>query len=165
MSYRVGAHEIVGAQEIIGDELDALVSGDEIIGATTHKPRSGLHAQVVNRAPDRLRRMTIGFGTTAVTTGQSVTISITPQETFRPERMIIPSSIAADYSITDIKVGQRSQLVASGAIPAMVYSEVSVDSYVHWDTANVGNTISLTITNNGAGTTNFVGALHGTVAM
>lgn len=160
----------VGAQEIVGeDELEALISGEEIIGADEIVgARGGAIARrkmVVNRPATRMRRFTIGIARTSVLTTATATVTVTPQETFRPERLIIPSNVAQDFGITAILVGQRSQLVSSGEIPALIFSEVSVDSYVSWDTAVVGNTIAISVVNNSAGTSVFQGAIHGTAAV
>jgi hypothetical protein len=160
--------QIVGGAEIIGadaDLLDALsMSGDydgeiggyqEIVGggapgrnrnaARAIKMR---HAVAVEEGKYSVRRrFPIGFVVTTVNATLSATITSLPQDLFRGERLVVPSDIAFDFGISDFKVGNESQFVAGGEIPAAMFTEVAIDTDVHFKTAVVGNQLVLVVRN------------------
>jgi hypothetical protein len=145
------AYELVGADDELLSEIVSGMGNTELVGeiGAVGRPRSkGAPQLAVKKDALRLaRRMAIGFGPTTIAAGGNAILSQTPQVVFRPERMFIPSDVAFDLSVTDVKIGQRSQLVAAGALPGAIFSEVSVDVFTHWDTAEVGNTITISLNN------------------
>lgn len=149
----MGNTELVGGyNEVQDDDNDALVA--ELVGeiGATHQPRGGNRGRLQVES-DKLRlarRMVIGFGPTTLAVGLSGVVTSQPQVVFRSERLFITSDIAFDLVVEDVKVGQRSQLIAAGAIPAAIFSEVSIDVFTHWDTAEVGNVLTVELTNVGA---------------
>jgi len=185
----IGAdYDIVGADLMFGaddsDILEALsVSGDgsseiigaELIGAAKRgNPRAqaalrqvamrNAGAVIKNDLKNR-RRYPLGFVPTEVDSGDAATIPAAPQNLFRPERLVIPSDICFDFGVQDIKVGNQSQFAQSVEVPAAVFSEVSIDTNVTFDTAEVGNQISILVRNKG--TTDdleFTAAAIGTIA-
>lgn len=147
----MGNTELVGG-EVEDQDNDALVA--ELVGeiGATHQPRGGNRAALKVES-DKLRlarRMVIGFGPGVMAVGGSSNITSQPQVVFRSERLFVTSDIAFDLVVDDVKVGQRSQLIAAGAIPAAIFSEVSIDVFTHWDTAEVGNVLTVSLTNVGA---------------
>lgn len=185
----IGYEELIGA---MGDDdfLDALVNGavgdllisgdgsSEIIGAAgaaakaqNAKKAAALKAlamknagAVVSRGLDRRRRYPLGFVPTAVAAATSVQVPSAPQNLYRPERLVIPSDIAFDAGVADIKVGNQSQLVQSVEVPAALFSEVAINTGVTFDTAEVGNQVSVTIRNKSAAAFEFTAGLVGTIA-
>ena len=183
-----GEYDIVGANLMFGaddsDVLEALsVSGDgssEIIGAEligaaqagNPRARAALRqvamrnaGAVIKQDLKSRRRYPLGFVPTEVDAGDAATIPAAPQNLFRPERLVIPSDICFDFGVADIKVGNQSQFAQSVEVPAAVFSEVSIDTNVTFDTAEVGNQISILVRNKGA-TDNleFTAAAIGTIA-
>ena len=181
-------YDIVGADLMFGaddsDVLEALsVSGDgsseiigaELIGAAKRgNPRAkaalrqiamrNAGAVIKNDLKNR-RRYPLGFVPTEVDSGDSATIPAAPQNLFRPERLVIPSDIAFDFGVQDIKVGNQSQFAQSVEVPAAVFTEVSIDTNVTFDTAEVGNQISILVRNKGADDdVEFTAAAIGTIA-
>lgn len=164
----------IGADYLIGEDdddvLEDLVSGDgmsEIVGARRHRRgrRAGRRTKaVIRRSPTRERRYPLGFTPTDIATTVTSTIAANPQSLYRPERLIIPSEIAPDLGVVDVKVGTQSQFAQNTEVPAGVFSEVAIDAYVQFDSAEVGNQVYLQIRNKSAGTVNFTAALIGTVA-
>jgi hypothetical protein len=69
------------------------------------------------------RDQILGFGWTKVEAECSANIRVQPQSNFRPERLVIPSNIAKDFLITDVKVGPNSQLLSIAAVPALAFAE------------------------------------------
>jgi len=181
-------YDIVGADLMFGaddsDVLEALsVSGDgsseiigaELIGAAKRgNPRAqaalrqiamrNAGAVIKNDLKNR-RRYPLGFVPTEVDSGDAATIPAAPQNLFRPERLVIPSDIAFDFGIQDIKVGNQSQFAQSVEVPGAVFSEVSIDTNVTFDTAEVGNQISILVRNKGTeDDLEFTAAAIGTIA-
>lgn len=163
----------------IGDEglLDALsVSGmgtTELIGSEQKegarkviqaiKNRQGV--AVVQNRPNRKRRMPLGFAPTTITAALTGSIPGAPQNIYRTERLMIPSDIAFDLGVTDLKVGNQSQFVQTTEVPAALFSEVAINTAVEFDTAEVGNQISISVRNKDAvNDVVFTAAAVGTVA-
>lgn len=168
-----GITEIMGddeaGAEFVGDE-----SGDDLMGASKKRAarnaamknallrkRIGAGALLRSLAPRSAREYVIGLGSTAIPAGASANIGVQPQVLFRPERIVIPSTIAADFLITDIKVGKNSQLVAPGAIPAIVFAENAFGVRLKMDTSQIAQFVTLSITNQNAAARNFQGAIIG----
>lgn len=180
-----GLEDIIGA----GDDdalLEALaVSGmgnSEIVGAARHHPAAKKAMKkakvkqalrqvalrnagaVVQRGLDRRRRYPLGFVPTTVAAATSASIPSAPQNLFRPERLVIPSDIAFDTGVRDIKVGNQSQLVQSVEVPAALFSEVAINTGVTFDTAEVGNQVSVDVRNKSGTGFEFSAGLVGTIA-
>lgn len=164
-----------------GDLEDLLVSGDgtsEIIGASRRRRRRrsprGRRAMralamrnagaVVNRGLDRRRRYPLGFIPTDIAAAATELIPSTPQNLFRPERLVIPSDIAFDAGIRDVKVGNQSQFVETSEVPGSLFSEVAINTGVTFDTAEIGNQISVDVRNKSAALFEFTAGLVGTIA-
>lgn len=103
---------------------------------------------VVNREEDRRREYALGFTAPApIPVGASSQAVALPQVRFRPERVVIPSTIAPSVTLDSITVGKDTQQVAAGAIPAEVFTEVGVGVRLNMKTAIVGMQIVLSFTN------------------
>jgi hypothetical protein len=169
--------------DIEGDDDDLLIEGDgtsEIVGARRRSRRRRRPSKrrkrilgriarrgagvVVKKGLRNKRRMPLGFVPTSIAAGASALIPSAPQNLFRPERLVIPSDIAFDFGVRDIKVGNVSQLVQSVEVPAAIFSEVAINTGVTFDTAEVGNQVSVDARNKTAGAIEFVAALVGTIA-
>lgn len=165
------------------DLLDALsVSGgadySEIVGATVtpvkrraQQRKAALRqlamrqaGAVVQRKFDKKRRYPMGFVPTSVPASSTASVPASPQNLFRPERLVIPSDIAFDFGVRDIKVGNMSQFVQSVEVPAALFSEVAINTNVTFDTAAIGNQVSLDLRNKTAGAVEFTAGLVGTIA-
>lgn len=175
----------MGDSEIIG--ADFIGAGDMLVGAdfigaaaaAAKNPRHPQHQQakqvlhslamrnggaVVQNGVSKRRRYPIGFVPTDVAAATAASIPANPQNLFRPERLVIPSDIAFDFGVRDIKVGNQSQLVQSVEIPGALFTEVAIDTNVAFDTAEVGNQISVDVRNKTSGTINFSAGAVGTIA-
>lgn len=175
----IGLNEIVGDMGAIGQSLDDIlndvVSGNGMAASTKLQRLSGKMAQlrqvdpdavaVMSQSPNRRRYWHAPFPATAFATTVTAQLQMQPQELFRPERMFISSAIANDYNITQLFVGQKNQLLVAGEINGSVFSEVAVRSFLNLDTANVGNTINMTLRNDGLITTTPRPDLLGTAAV
>lgn len=165
----LGAQEILGAMEILGradpDDVQEALSGNPHLAAKIAHARAAGGVYVKEDHLDKRRRLIMGIAPTSVTTLAVADIETKPQQLMRIERVVVPSDIAFFFGIEDVKVGNRSQLVASGQLPAATFTEVARDCYVHWDTAVVGNIVTISVINNDTVTHVFRGTLLGTAAI
>jgi hypothetical protein len=171
-----GLTEIVGDDS--GDDSGAQfvgdMDGDDTLGAASKrrarsnqakndmlKKRIQAGALLRTLPPRSAREFVIGLGSTALPGLSSANISVQPQVIFRPERIVIPSNLAADFLITDVKVGKNSQLVSPGAIPAVVFVENAFGVRLKMDTAQIAQFITISVTNQNGSSRNFQGAIIG----
>jgi len=158
-----GFEDIVGGQqEIIGEiavgalldhAADEMISGNpstalaELAVARRAVPNA---VAVFQRKLSARRRQPLGFSTVAVpiATGVDVTAVATPQQLFRSKRMVIPSTVATGIVVTDVKVGNKSQLVGTdNPITGAMFSELAVGTFIDFLTANLGNKVGVIIQN------------------
>jgi hypothetical protein len=167
---------------LVSGELDALISGDgtsEIVGAAAAANAKAAAAKkkaalktlamrsagaVIKRGLDRRRRYPLGVVPTTITAGSTSTIPTTPQNLFRPERLVIPSDIAFDIGVADVKVGNQSQFVETSEVPGTLFSEVAINTGVTFDTAEIGNQISVALRNKSLSDVEFSAGFVGTIA-
>jgi len=160
----IGIDEIIGAMGAIGEELDDVleaIEGDVPARAGTKLARLANKMKslrnidpnavaVQKREPNRRRYWHAPFPATVYVAGAAASdLQMQPQELFRMERMFVPSYLAQDFNITKLFVGQKNQLLVSGEINGTVFSEVAVRSFLNLDTANIGNTVTLGLRNDG----------------
>jgi hypothetical protein len=86
---------------------------------------------------------------------------VQPQVIFRPERLVVPSNLAIDFLITDIKVGKNSQLVSTGALPAVMFTEVAFGVRLKMDTCQISMFVTISVTNQNPAARNFQGGIVG----
>lgn len=153
-----------GSSEIIGALVGAAQAGSPKAKAVLAKIAQRNAGAVVQRELDRRRRYPLGVVPTTITAGTQSQIPAAPQNLFRPERLVIPSDIAFDSGVVDIKVGNTSQFVQSAEVPGALFSEVAINTGVNFDTAEIGNQISATIRNKSASSIEFSAGFVGTIA-
>lgn len=160
----VGWEEMVGGdyddpELVAGDDVDDLLQGYDIIGrrrgraparrggmparggmpvrpvlAQSPVPRHGtlLKDQEPSKDGQLLLPMS-SSGTIAAAT--AATITARPQvKAFRPQRIVVGASIAAFFTISDIKVGNKSQFVQAGTIPAEAFVQGAFGVAMRQDT-------------------------------
>jgi hypothetical protein len=181
----MGTSEIVGAED--DEESEEWGADEDLLNALSiGAARRGKHkkANAFRRAAQKIaafrkvdpgavavrqrdlnkrRRFPLGFQPTTVAAGATSNIPAAPQDMFRPERLVIPSDIAFDFGVQDVKVGNTSQLVSGGEVPAAIFTEVSIDTHVHFKTAEIGNQISVSVRNKTTGEIEFSAGIIGTV--
>jgi hypothetical protein len=183
----LGDDYVSGAEEdlknllaVSGDSLD--ISGDDLISGAMMPPYRAqmmrYARQLAARAASRknavavksrgvsaARRYPLGFfsGPTPIPAAGFFDVKSNPQIPFRPERLVVPSAIAAFFVIHDVKVGNRSQFVSSGPLPAQVFAENGVGIVMRMDTAQVSQDVVITVENTDTTTAHvFRAALIGT---
>jgi len=159
----------------VGDGSDG--ADDAAIGAAVRKKRTNARKQAMARdlmrrrvasgallrsvAPRNAREYALGLGSTSVAGTSSANINVQPQVIFRPERLVVPSNLAVDFLITDIKVGKNSQLVSTGALPAVMFTEQAFGVRLKMDTAQISMFVTVSVTNQNPAARNFQGGLVG----
>jgi len=110
------------------------------------------HAVLVgpNCGPQEVEQM-LGFENipASIPVGATVTVNATPENIAKLTRLFIPSSVASSVVVIDVKIGQKSQLLGSGAIPGLVFSEVSTNNRINGDTCYIRQPVKLTFQNVG----------------
>lgn len=170
----VGDDDESGLEEILGGDD----SGEEdLLGAILRKKRGKGNKRAMARellrrrvnsgtllrsvSPRSSREYALGLGSTSVAGNSSANINVQPQVIFRPERLVIPSNIAMDFLITDIKVGKNSQLVSTGALPGLMFTENAFGVRLKMDTAQISMFVTISVTNQNPNARNFQGGLVG----
>lgn len=113
--------------------------------------------------PTKSRQWPLGFFNASVLIGTTVDIFSRPQVIFQPQRLTVVSSIASNFQINDIRVGQKSQLINSEPLPAETFTQDAVGIVLRMDTAKVSQDIVLRVTNVGLVNSPFSGSLIGEI--
>lgn len=164
--------EYVGFDEIAGDDdigYDEIAGDDDYVGAAPRrrkvaKGRRGPNAALVReRGYSKARRQPVGFTSTGtVAAAGSATISVIPQTLFRGRKLVVLSTVAPSFTIDDVKVGNVSQLAASGSLTADAFGPTTTgEDNMLLDTCPPGMSISMTVTNTSAGALTFRSVLFG----
>jgi hypothetical protein len=112
--------------------------------------------------PTKSREWVLGFDSVVtIAAGAAATITQRPQVIFRPERLVIPGTIAPSFLVTDLRIGKNSQLLSAGALPAEVFSQNAFGVRLKMDTAQVAMDIVIVIQNISAGAVRFTVAMIG----
>lgn len=116
---------------------------------------------VVNQPPTQARDLVIGFSSLGVAAGATVDVTQRPQVVFKPERIVVAATNAASFTIDDIKIGNKSQLVANGTIPAEAFTQGAFGVTMSMDTCDISQDFILEVTNTSAGALDFYAAVFG----
>jgi hypothetical protein len=100
---------------------------------------------------------------TVVGAGLNANISANPQQLFRPERFVIPASLAPSFTIQDIKVGNVSQFPNAGDIPGEMFAQNSFGKGMRLDTVNPAINLQVSCTNITGGSLTFRAGFEGTM--
>jgi hypothetical protein len=68
-------------------------------------------------------------------------IIIVPQTSFRAERLVVASAIAASFVIENISIGGRPQFVSNNELPAEQFTTFAMDSAIRLEAATAGTEI------------------------
>jgi hypothetical protein len=110
---------------------------------------SGAQPSLVSQPPTGVRQWPLGFGPVSLPANGTVEVISRPQVLFWPSRFIVPAGggVSANFSLIDLKIGQRSQFGNANAVPAAVFSEVATDTLFTFDTAQIAQDITITVQN------------------
>jgi hypothetical protein len=126
-------------------------------------PRNAL---VDRQGPGRADRILLPMSSSGLVTA-SATITARPQNVaYRPERIIIGGT-PADWTINDIKVGNRSQLSQAGELPGEAFANTAIDTFVSMETVQTAMDFVMQVTFIGTASAGaqFKAAVFGTAAI
>ncbi len=123
-------------------------------------------APVANVCPENQKRYTMPFIPDAgyvstVAAGATVQFIGKPQKLFKPDRLIIASTIAPYFDIVNLLIGNIPQSLTQGRIAADVFSEVSTYTEMSFDQAYPGIDIVIQAINKSSVTQTFQAQLIG----
>lgn len=103
----------------------------------------------------------IGLGSTCVAGVSSANINVQSYACLvKPVRLEIPSEVAADFLITDLKVGKNSQFISPGAIPMSTFNNNRFKYLkIDMDVLQLTMFFTVSVTNINASARNFQGVL------
>lgn len=119
-------------------------------------------AAVVDRRNQKARRFPSPVTATVVAGGAAATIRANPQTLFRPERLVVPASLAPSFVLTDLKVGNVSQFPNTGELPLEIFAQNGVDCTITLDTVNPAIDLSVSVINITGGSLTFRAGFIGT---
>lgn len=178
-----GDEELIGDEELVGADYygaeylgaDPDVAQLLAMGAAAVAPAPGMRkapvgkrVATVNARQGMWKRHYLPLNLTAGTTvaaGATGNLQNNPQRLFKPSRLVIPSDVAGLFSVLNIFIGVKPQLVATGGMPARLFSEQSFDSGFEGDTAQISQAVSVQIQNNSLGTSPIQAAMRGLTVM
>lgn len=133
------------------------------LSAALQAKRASAGLLVNQQKPGASRRLVLGMASTGTVAAASIAqITARPQNlAFKPQRIVIPATIAPDFLITDIKVGNVSQLVQSGTLPAEAFTQQLFDGQMEMDTIQTSQDFVLQVQNIAGAARNFYAAVYG----
>jgi hypothetical protein len=99
----------------------------------------------------------------SVAAGSTATLTTTVQRPIQGDRLVLVSNATTptEITVTDVKVGVRSQLNSTAGAPIQAFQPDSVRAEFHQDPAGTGVDYSVELANSGAGAIVVQGALYG----
>lgn len=126
-----------------------------------HHPLPG-GGYLVEKPPTQKQVVFIGFGPQSINGAATFVFSAQPQRIFRGERLTIPSALANNFAVNDLKVGADSMNIGANSVPAAIFSELGMLVALEIETASPGILILLSISNLTGGAQSFFSGLLGT---
>ena len=118
---------------------------------------------VVSTGPTKARRQylpMVSNGTVAA--AASATITARPQSiAFKPQRIVVPATIAPDFTIDSISVGVKPQAVQTGSVSAETFVADAVDCDMNMDTVQTSMDFVLAVTNISGAARTFRATVYG----
>jgi hypothetical protein len=147
---------------VAGDEVDSLLSGYDIVGARRRRgrgrpaprprPRAPLpqHGTLLKeQEPSKDGNLVLPMSSSgAIAAATAATITARPQtKAYRPQRIVVAASIAGFFSLSDIKVGNKSQFVQAGTIPAEAFVQGAFGVAMRMDTVQTAQDFVFQVNN------------------
>lgn len=121
-------------------------------------------AEAVQNTPQDIQRLAAGVPRTAIAAAASADLTVTVQEAFRPDRVVL--SVAAQaLDVTNVKVGTKSLNVTSNPISGNCFSEQAIGTNLCGYTAQPGVGFVISCTNNTAASITSGGGVFGPSAV
>jgi len=115
------------------------------------------------KIPSQDRVLWLGFRYLNISAGSSQTVTSRPQDTFAPRKVVVPSSVAPNFDILDIRIGAISQLSSADPIPAEAFIPNASLTDVHFDTAQISQDVVFSVNNISNAAASFRATMNGFV--
>ena len=136
------------AAAILGAALRAKSGGAKKLLAKTIAARKLGSAQILSsRGPSSAGVQAIGFFQAAVAAGTQAIITTQPQTWFKPQRLVVPGSIAPFFTIDNLIVGNKSQFPSPIPLPAETVIPEAQAVVMDLDTVNPALNMTVVATN------------------
>jgi hypothetical protein len=180
MIKRPSVRDIIGAVELMnpgervagshdGGGLGDLLGAYELSGKHHHKHHPQHHGghEVREKEPRKLRYHYIPMNSTGtVAAAAAAVVNTQPQNlAFKPRRIVVPASIAPDFTIDAIYCGITPQFVASGSIAAETFTQDAWQTEMDMDTVNTSQNFTLNVTNQSGAARQFRATVFGKTAL
>ena len=160
--YAIGVDELLGGDDVIGDMEELVGAHGGALARLAAVPGYPGGQTLRTRAPTKGREYVMGLDSVAAVAAAATAIITTrPQVIFRPDRLVVPASIASSFLINDLRVGKNSQFVSATAVPAETFTQGAFGVRLKMDTAQISQDIILSVTNTSGGGLRFTAALIG----
>lgn len=147
----LGEDDSAGADDalaVLGAALQAKgKAGKNLLNKAIAARRLGSAQVLTPRKPSSAGVQAIGFLQLAVAASAQATITTQPQTWFKPERLVVPGSIAPFFTIDNIVVGNKSQFPSPVALPAETFIPEAQAVVMSLDTVNPALNLTLMVTN------------------
>lgn len=120
--------------------------------------------RLYDRIPQTDRVLWVGFRSVApIAAGANANVTAQPQDTFSPRKVIVPATVAPNFEIQDLRIGNISQFSSIDPVPAEAFIPDSVATDVRFDTAQISQQINFNVNNISAAASTFRAAINGFV--
>jgi hypothetical protein len=138
------------AAAILGAALQAKgKAGKKLLAKAIASRRLGSSQMLVSKKAGSAGVQCIGFwaGLAGVAAGFQAIITTQPQTWFKPQRLVIPDTIAPFFTVDNIIVGNKSQFPSPVALPGETFVPGAVAVVMDLDTVNPALNLTLVVTN------------------
>ncbi len=157
------AQDLMGGRGGVAGWNMAIGADEQMNNALIQQKMAQNSTLVREQSPATSREYPVGFDSvTPVPAGAVATIIQQPQVLFRSERFVVPSDIAGQFLILDIKVGKDSMFGAAGAVSARTFDERGVGVRLRLATAQVSQQLIVQVQNIGGADQRFFATMIGT---
>lgn len=159
----LGAYELVGRKRRGAQHPAAYRGGGNPMQMAAAMKMANAGVIVKEKEPTKARRLYLPMASNGtVAANASATITARPQAiAFKPQKIVVPASIAPDFTIDSVLVGVKPQAVQSGSAPAEAFVQNAVDTEMDMDTVQTSQDFVLTVTNQSGAARQFRATVFG----
>ena len=156
MNEILGMMDIMGLEDLSGEEAAAILgaalrakggAAKKLLAKTIAARKLGSANIMTPRGPSSSGVQAIGFFQAAVGAGLQAIITTQPQTWFKPQRLIVPGSIAPFFTIDNLIVGNKSQFPSPIPLPAEGFIPEAQAVVMDLDTVNPALNMTVVATN------------------
>lgn len=138
----------IGDAMVMGDALQPTNPAAAAALASAIEARKLNNATLVaERSPGEANLQPLGFESLNVGAGATVQVTTQPQTLFKPMRLCVPTTIAPDFVLEDVKVGNVSQFPSANPIPCEAFVPGMFGGGLALRTVNPALNLQLTVRN------------------